>query len=114
MGEEDERRSSTSRRRTAEVRRRQIQEGCLRNQSNEAAKNRNYTQPETEAKAEGQSEERGRRDEEREWRRALRRWQKRRQWGLCVCDSGALKEKGNDTPVKEPHRQQKEGMTQNI
>lgn len=39
----------------AEVRRRQIQEGSFRNQSNEAAENRNYTQPETEARAEGQS-----------------------------------------------------------
>lgn len=95
----------------AEVRRRQIQEGSFRNQSSEATKNCDYTQPETEARAEGQSEERGRRDEEREWRRAL--W-KRRQRGLCVCDSGALKEKGNDIPELEPRCQQKEEMRQKI
>lgn len=99
MGDEDERRSESSRRGKPEVRGRQMQEGSFRNQSNEAAKNRHYTQPETEARAEGQSEERGRRDEEREWRRALRRRQESRRRGLCVCDSSALKEKGNDTPA---------------
>lgn len=113
MGDEDERGSHAFSRRKAEVRR-QLQEGSFRKQPNEAVKNCDYTQPETEARAEGQSEERGRHDEEQEWRRALRRRQERRQRGLCVCDSSALKEKGNDTAGKETRRQQKEEMTQKI
>lgn len=38
----------------------------------------------------------------------------RRQRGLCGCDSGALKEKGDDTTANEPWRRQKEEMTEKI